>query len=224
MNTMNKHLADHRTTPESRGNQANEEITMRLDRSNGHDVVEIRLGGMLQRGSGSHKAISPPLVSDIYSNRPSLADQPEGGRLTADCNDAAERLLQLVLDQHFSGGKHLMFDVDGGFYNYTGKLWQPVPDKWVEGRILDSLQVSALRTRQKSADVVRQVRSLLAAKVALRSDLFASAEDQHAINCANGELRLAEDGNFRPPSASSRISFTALPRRCLRPRGQVSGV
>ena len=115
---------------------------------------------------------TPPLdsseVEDIVasiSRYPSAALSERG--------DAAEKLLQVLLDRQFAGGKLLTFGTDGRFWHYSGKLWQPVPHHWINGRILETLETSPVQTSATSASLLRQARTLLEAKLAIKEDLFA---------------------------------------------------
>jgi hypothetical protein len=51
------------------------------------------------------------------------------GQAVGDGVDSAETLMQLALDRHFNGGKHLMLSVEGRFWHYDGRLWRDVPDQ-----------------------------------------------------------------------------------------------
>ena len=135
------------------------------------------------------RSISPRSSASLHSvsRYPSAALSERG--------DAAEILLQVLLDRQFAGGKLLTFGTDGRFWHYSGKFWQPVPDKWIDGRILETLPTSPVQTSANSASLLRQVRTLLEAKLAMKEDLFAfTAEPPPVINCANGELWIAPDG------------------------------
>jgi hypothetical protein len=41
--------------------------------------------------------------------------------------DKAEALMQLVLDQHFASGEHLLHAPDDQFWFYDGKMWAVLP-------------------------------------------------------------------------------------------------
>jgi putative DNA primase/helicase len=111
-----------------------------------------------------------------------------------DDGDAAERLMQLTLDQHFHGGKHLMLSTDGRFWHYDGRLWRVVPDQWVSGKVLEIVQGNPVK-QQKTASLLSQVLSLLKAKLAVKDDLLSFvATPPPVINCANGEVWIGPDG------------------------------
>lgn len=154
---------------------------------------------------------SPPLdkteVKGIVASVTKYAAAPGGGR-----PDDAEKLLSIVLTQHFDGGKHLIFGPDGQFWHYTGKLWVPVQEKWVDGRILESIQGSPFQTRQVTASLVGQVKTLLSAKLSATGDPLGFLTDPPSvINCANCEVWIANDGTVeqRPHSPTSYL------RHCL---------
>jgi len=126
-------------------------------------------------------------------------------------DDAAEALMQLTLDQHFSAGQHLLRAADGKFWEYDKRLWRAVADDWVSGKVLQVLQANPIRG-QKTASLLAQVLALLKAKLAVRSDpLSFTAEPQPVINCANGELWIDPDGQveLRPHRPDSYL------RHCL---------
>jgi putative DNA primase/helicase len=126
--------------------------------------------------------------------------------------DPGEILLEYVLERWFAGGKHLTFAPDGRFWNYSGKFWQPAPESWIDGRILDAIQTLPPRIRQSSTSLISQARALLRATLAVRGDPFAfTSEPPHVINCRNGELWINPDGSvdLRPHRPESLL------RHCL---------
>ena len=140
---------------------------------------------------------TPPLDnSEVEGIVASISRYPSAA--LSERGDAAETLLQVLLDRQFAGGKLLTFGTDGRFWHYSGKFWQPVPDQWIDGRILETLQTSPVQTSATSASLLRQARTLLEAKLAIKEDLFAfTAEPPPVINCANGELWIGPDGKRR---------------------------
>ena len=136
----------------------------------------------------------PPLDnSEVEAIVASISRYPSAA--LSERGDAAENLLQVLLDRQFAGGKLLTYGTDGRFWHYSGKFWQPVPDQWIDGRILETLRTSPVQTSATSASLLRQARTLLEAKLAIKEDLFAfTAEPPPVINCANGELWMAPDG------------------------------
>ena len=53
--------------------------------------------------------------------------------------------MQLVLTQYFNGGRHLLLGTDNRFWHYDVRLWRPVPDQWVSGKVLVLLRHEFLR-------------------------------------------------------------------------------
>jgi len=163
--------------------------------------------GTLQRSGVSSEAITAALMAENLAKCNPPLDSSEVEAIVASISrypsptlsqrgDAAEKLLQVLLDRQFAGGKSLTFGTDGRFWHYSGKHWQPAADKWINGRILETLQTTPVQTSANSASLLRQVRTLLEAKLALKEDLFAfTAEPPPVINCANGELWIGPDGN-----------------------------
>jgi hypothetical protein len=80
--------------------------------------------------------------------------------------------MQIVLDRHFNGGKHLLRGTDGRFWQYDGRLWRVVTDEWVSGKVLKIIQATPVKG-QKTASLVREVLTLLKAKLATENDLLA---------------------------------------------------
>jgi putative DNA primase/helicase len=164
-----------------------------------------RCAGVLQRSGMSPGAIlaalraentkcSPPLDdSEIKQIVASIGRYPVLG----DGADAAEGLMQIVLDRHFEGGKHLLRGTDGRFWHYDGRLWRVVTDDWVSGKVLKIIQATPVKG-QKTAPLLSQVITLLKAKLATEKDRLAFvANPRPIINCANGELWIGDDGEFR---------------------------
>ena len=177
------------------------------------------LAGTMQHSGVSAKAIlaallaenkaicSPPLAkTEVKKIAKSVSRYaPLSGR---DHSDDAEKLVQAVLTDHFGGGKHLTFGADGSFWHYTGKFWSRVPDRWIDGRILDSIKKSGLRTQQKSASLIKQARLLLEAQLAVKGDPFAFVGDPpRVINCTNCEVWIGDDGtiDLRPHRPESHL-------------------
>jgi putative DNA primase/helicase len=165
-----------------------------------------RLAGVLQRSGLSPEAIlaalgaendakcNPPLdVSEVKQIVESIGKY----RALGDGADAAEGLMQVVLDRYFNGGKHLVRGSDGRFWHYDVRLWRVVTDEWVSGKILKILQANPVKG-QKTAPLLRQVITLLKAKLATEKDALAFvANPRPIINCANGELWIGDDGEVR---------------------------
>ena len=163
------------------------------------------LAGSMKASGASHDAIvaallaqnetkcSPPLAeAEVRKIAKSVSKYPDPDR-----SDDAERLLQVLLSTHFHGGKHLIFGADGRFWYYSGAVWSPAPDKWIDGRILDSIKTSGIRTSQRSAPLMKQVRLLLEAQLASMTDPFAFvSEPPRVINCKNGEIWISDDGEI----------------------------
>jgi hypothetical protein len=177
--------------------------------------------GTLQRSGASPEALSaalsaensakcsPPLdaaeVKGIVVSITRYPALPGGG------GDAAEQLMQLVLDRHFDGGKHLMLSTDGRFWHYDGRLWRDIPDQWVSGKVLEIIQANPPQN-QKTASLLGQVLTLLKAKLAVKDDALSFVVNPPpVINCANGEVWISPDGtiDLRPHRPESHL------RHCL---------
>ncbi len=104
-----------------------------------------------------------------------------------------------------------MLSTDGRFWHYDIRLWRVVPDKWVSGKVLETIQSNPVKN-QRTASVLGQVITLLKAKLAVKDDLLSFlANPPPVINCSNGELWIAEDGTveLRPHRPESYL------RHCL---------
>jgi putative DNA primase/helicase len=175
------------------------------------------LAGALQRNGASSETIlaalnaeyrtkcSPPLRdTEVQGIVASIARYPAGS--ADDSADAAERLMQAVLDRHFNGGKHLLLAPEGRFWLYDVRFWRPVPDHWVSGKVLEVIQGNP--NRQKTASLIGQTMALLKAKLAVKDDVLSYvAEPPPVINCTNGELWIVKDGTveLRPHRPESHL-------------------
>jgi putative DNA primase/helicase len=177
--------------------------------------------GTLQRSRASLEALSAALAAenqakcvpplDIAEVETIVASVTKYPAVLVDDGDAAERLMQLVLDQHFHGGKHLMLSTDGRFWHYDGRFWRVIPDQWVSGKVLEIIQGNPVKN-QKTASLLSQVLSLLKAKLAVKDDLLGFvAMPLPVINCANGEVWIGPGGtvDLRPHRPESHL------RHCL---------
>ncbi len=166
------------------------------------------LAGALQRNGASAEAISAALAAENTTKcSPPLA-AAEVDTIVAsitryqpsplsDGADPAESVMQLVLDRHFNGGKHLLLGPAGRFWFYDVRLWCPVSDQWVSGKVLQVIQTNPIRG-QRSASLLSQTLSLLKAKLASKDDVLSYvAEPPPVINCANGEVWIGGDGSVQ---------------------------
>lgn len=155
------------------------------------------------------KACEPPLAkAEVKKIAASIGQHPakDAG------SDVAERVMQLVLQQHFARGDHLMFCVDGQFWQFNSRKWVPLAKTSLQKRILKTLEKVPDRRGQSTSGLIGQVVALLMAKVAVDDDrLGFVTEPRNVINCVNGELRIADDGGvkLRPHKAKSYL------RHCL---------
>jgi P4 family phage/plasmid primase-like protien len=114
-------------------------------------------------------------------------------------DDTAEKLTQLLLDEWFKGGEHLLFCTDGQFWRYNGWKWTIAPRQWLAGRLLMALETLPDRGHQNTASLLSQSLGLLQAKLAVEDDrLGFVSEGPAVINCFNYELRLQNNGYVKP--------------------------
>jgi putative DNA primase/helicase len=122
--------------------------------------------------------------------------------------DVAEELMQLVLQQHFASGEHLMFCVDGQFWGFDSCKWIAVSRTWLQGRILETIPKLPDRRGHTTTSLIAAVTTLLSAKVNADDDrLRFLTLPPNVINCVNGELWIGDDGavDLRPHSAKSYL-------------------
>ena len=153
---------------------------------------------------------TPPLdITEVEKIVASVSKYPAAQ--LGDGADAAEALMQLVLDQHFNGGNHLMLSTDGQFWHYDVRLWRVVPVQWVHGKVLETIRKNPVKN-QKTASLLGQVITLLKAKLAVKDDVLSFVTNPPpVINCSNGELWISQDGSveLRPHRPKSHL------RHCL---------
>jgi putative DNA primase/helicase len=162
------------------------------------------VAGALWRGGVSHEVLLATLLAENDARCSPPLDAAEVERIAASVtkyapglaenrSDPAEVLMRSVLDQWFAGGKHLMFAPDGQFWEFDVKLWRPVSDSWIKGKILEAVQTGSDQT---TASLLNQTLTLLKAKLAAKEDrLGFIANPPPVINCANGEIWIATDGS-----------------------------
>jgi putative DNA primase/helicase len=125
--------------------------------------------------------------------------------------DAAETLMRITLDRHFGGGKFVIFGIEGRFWHYDGRVWGHVPEQWVSGKVLETIEQHPVKN-QRTATLLGQVLTLLKAKLAQKDDVLGFVADPPpVINCTNGEVWLLPDGTIelRPHRPESHL------RHCL---------
>ena len=122
--------------------------------------------------------------------------------------DLAEQLMLHVLHEHFADGKQLLHCIDGRFWYFDGRKWQPLNIPPLQQRILKTLENGPeQRTHSKSA-LLGQIVNLLRAKVATADDVLCFlGEPPNVINCANGELWILPGGklDLQPHRANSHL-------------------
>ena len=119
--------------------------------------------------------------------------------------------MQLVLDQHFNGGNHLMLSTDGQFWHYDVRLWRVVPVQWVHGKVLETIRKNPVKN-QKTASLLGQVITLLKAKLAVKDDVLSFVTNPPpVINCSNGELWISSRRQRRATASPAKVPPAALP-------------
>lgn len=194
----------------SKQDQAKSDSTDATIREGERNKTLTQLAGSLHRSRLSAEALlaalraenkahcSPPLEDDEVDK---IANSVARYARLSDDEDEAQKVLRLVLARHFKDGEHLLFAADGQFWHYSGTMWTAVQDKWIEGRILESIQTAPLKTKTATAPLVGQVHKLLAAKLASDIDRLGFLNDPPAvINCRNCEIWIGKDGRIEKRS------------------------
>jgi putative DNA primase/helicase len=113
------------------------------------------LAGTLWQGGISQNALLTALLAENDARCSPPLDHEEVEKIAASVtkyapgnsaeirSDLAEALMHSVLNQWFAGGKHLMFAPDGQFWEFDVKLWRPVSDAWIKGKVLEAVQTGA---------------------------------------------------------------------------------
>ncbi len=138
--------------------------------------------GTLQRSGASPEAIAAAVMAENAAKCSPSLDTAEVEKIVAsvskypaarlgDGADAAEGLMQLVLTQYFNGGRHLLLGTDNRFWHYDVRLWRPVPDQWVSGKVLEVIEANPIKG-QKTASLIGQTLTLLKAKLAIKDDVL----------------------------------------------------
>ncbi len=159
----------------------------------------------------NENSCNPPLdPTEVQKISASIAQYPakaiDGG------GDVAEQVMQLVLQQHFAGGEHLMFCTDGQFWRFDSRKWIPLSKTPLQHRVLETMEKVPDRRGHVTSALIGQVVALVTAKVAVEDDrLGFLTQPANVINCSNGELWIADDGTveLRPHNPKSYL------RHCL---------
>jgi putative DNA primase/helicase len=104
-----------------------------------------------------------------------------------------------------------MLSTEDRFWHYDVRLWRPVQDQWVAGKVLETIQGNPVKN-QKTASLLNQVLALLKARLAVKGDVLSFVDNPPpVINCTNGEVWIRPDGtaDLRPHRPESYL------RHCL---------
>ena len=122
--------------------------------------------------------------------------------------DKAEAVARTLLDQHFGGGRDLLFASDGRFWRYDDKVWSPVSRNVIQRLALETMHTLDDGSWRNKAGLLKQVVTLLLSQTAVDDDrLRFLASPLPVINCANGELWINPDGTveLKPHRAKSYL-------------------
>jgi P4 family phage/plasmid primase-like protien len=114
-------------------------------------------------------------------------------------NDVGEYAAEALLNEHYAGGKHLLYVNDSDFWHYNGKYWEPHSRSIIRQKaitLIDELR-EKLGLPLVTSNVVHQIEFLLIGVCATDKDILRlTQEPLPVINCLNGELWIGEDGSY----------------------------
>jgi putative DNA primase/helicase len=172
-------------------------------RRNGATSDEVLAALTAENAENCSPPLDPAEVAKIVA---SVSRYPADQRL-ADDVDPAQKLMRLALDQHFAGGKRLLFGIEGRFWYYDGRVWGLVPEEWVSGQVFKTIENNPVKN-QRTASLLGQVLTLMKAKLAAKTDVLGFVADPPSvINCLNGEVWILPDGSpeLRPHRPKSHL-------------------
>lgn len=216
-----KNWCDHITTQQTSVKQTTPEAAI-IAAGARNDTLTSIAGRLHNAGIGSESLLAallqenqrcdPPLdKEEVERIARSIGSKPsKPGAVTQ--GDLAERVTKLVLDRDFGGGDHLIYCLDGRFWMYNGKHWEPIQESWLRGRTLAAIQTMTDRGGTATSAIIGQVAALLKAGRSVNDDpLRFIGTPPPVINCSNGELWINTDGSveLRKHEAKSYL------RHCL---------
>ena len=113
--------------------------------------------------------------------------------------DLGEILAGYVLEKKFNKGKHLIYNIDGEFWEFNGKCWSPLREEWLAGQVVSVWQKIRDRIGMTvtTTTIVHQCVSLLRMTMAVKDDVFGFKKPpKPIINCQNHEIWLKSDGSY----------------------------
>lgn len=190
--------------------------TVILEGSRNQELAS-RVGSFVSTGMPSHEVLH---LAQTYNSAycvPPL-DDAEVAKIVESimrygngAGDTGEFLLNSMFQRHFQGGSHIALGSDDNIYTYTGKKWSITNLNEIKGKILETIDMlPTVKARQKSV-LMKQATELLKPTLTRRPQIDLRRPLPHVINCDNGELWIARDGNveLRDHSPSSFL------RHCL---------
>jgi len=180
----------------------------------------MRVAGKLRNTGLSDQALLQALVAENQRICVPPLDRQEVEKIAASVmrypassdsdEDRAEAIMNMVLDQHFAAGEHLVFAPDGQFWSFGGTHWSPLPQQSVNQTVLSVIQTGPRVKGHNTSSLIRQVTSLLSARQAINDDrLGFHSPPRPIINCANGELWIRPDGSvtLNPHTPGSYLRY-----------------
>ena len=110
--------------------------------------------------------------------------------------DVAVELCSIVLDEHFEGGRHLIFAADGQFWKFVGTHWVPARPESLQRLALLTIQKTAQKKGGTVSSLIAQFLTVLRARQSVDDDRLMLVGDPPPIfNCINGEVHLSPNGD-----------------------------
>ena len=144
----------------------------------------------------------------LPSIRKAFAEAERGPKGSGD--DLAHSVAKQMLKKYFANGTYLIRAMDRSFWRYSGKHWERTTDEQIRNKILSIVNEKVVAGQATYASTVRAALDLTVAMQAAEGDILRLTEEPPpVINCQNGELWIASDGNveLRPHSHSSYLTY-----------------
>lgn len=124
--------------------------------------------------------------------------------------DLGLSVMRSTLETYYEGGEHIVRTQDGCFWAYTGTYWQRATDEQVRHNILRTVEATVSPEAASFSSLIDSAFRLMIADRAASGDVLRLTEEPRpVINCANGELWIADDGTveLRPHRADSFLTY-----------------
>jgi len=124
--------------------------------------------------------------------------------------DIALEVANMALGQFWCDGLHLIRAIDKSFWAFTGTHWRRWTDEQIKNRLLEVIKAIVDPEERDFNTTLTASFNLLIAACAISTDVLRLTEEPPpVINCANGELWIAEDASveLRPHRHDSYLTY-----------------